>query len=208
MSTPTEGEAPPRRPTAPTGGGGGNVFTRKLGPAPLWVWMLAGLGIALAISAIRGNRQKAAQAANAQPSAAGTGAGAGPSQVPPFIIQNFPGSGVPGPQGPAGATGPAGPTGAAGAPGAPAAPPVVPPAVPTPPQGTPPPPSAPREPLEYRVKPGDTLSSIAQRYGTSAQRLWQYNTSAEGGRPQSTINTLLQRGPNLLYSNELILIPQ
>lgn len=62
-----------------------------------------------------------------------------------------------------------------------------------------------------KVKHGDTLSSIAKKYGTTWQALYKYNTTtaAKGGagRPTSTIATLLKRGPNLLYANETILIP-
>lgn len=186
--------------------GGGNVFTRKLGPAPMWLWMLGGLGAALAFTALRGGKAKKEAPAEPQD----TGGTQTASQTPPFIIQNYPGVGVPGPQGPAGATGATGATG----------PPATPPATPTPPMqggnppsaGTPvslpPKPVTPKAPLEYRVKPGDTLSSIAAKYGTTWQAIWNYNIDPAHGRPASTIATLKQRGPNLLFSNELILIPQ
>ena len=212
MADDSDDTSAPRR--AAPAAGGGNVFTRKLGPAPLWVWMLAGLGAALAFSSVRKNKAAAAQAATTS----ATGTTQASNQVPPIIVQNYPGYGVPGPQGP---PGPAGTPGAPGTPGTPAPGPFPPPpdvtgGIPTPvkpPAGPQPPrpvpqPRPPRQPLEYRVKPGDTLSGIAARYGTSADTLWKYNINPANGRPQSTINELIRRGPNLLYSNELILIPQ
>lgn len=68
-------------------------------------------------------------------------------------------------------------------------------------------PSGPPKPVAtYRVKKGDTLSSIAKKYGFTWQQLYKYNTTS-GVRPASTIATLKARGPNKLFSNEAILIP-
>lgn len=206
MAEPVENEGAPRT----AAGGGGNAFTRKLGPAPVWVWMLAGLGTALAISAFRSGKAKKTTAETPAP---GTPTA---SQTPPFIIQNYPGIGVPGPQGPAGPTGATGPTG-------PTAPPATPPATPFPPMQGGHPPVAPGggnapkpvhapgqmlQPLEYRVKPGDTLTSIARAHGTTPEAIWTYNLDPTHGRSPSAIDTLNKRGPNLLFSNELLLIPQ
>ena len=67
--------------------------------------------------------------------------------------------------------------------------------------------SAPPKPTAtYRVKKGDTLTSIAKKYGVSEANLWAYNTT-KGVRPASTISLLKSRGQNLLFSNEEILIP-
>lgn len=58
----------------------------------------------------------------------------------------------------------------------------------------------------YTVKRGDNLTAIAKKYGTTADVLYKYNTTA-GVRPASTIATLKKRGKNLLYANEKIYIP-
>jgi len=65
---------------------------------------------------------------------------------------------------------------------------------------------APKPRATYVVKKGDTLTSIAKKYGTTATALFKYNTT-KGVRPAETIATLKKRGPNLIYSNEKILIP-
>lgn len=89
-----------------------------------------------------------------------------------------------------------------------------PPPVTTPPSTggvTTPKPPATAKPLEYKVKKGDTLTSIAKKYGLTATQLYDYNigTGSKGAnRPASTIATLKSRGPNLLYSNETIDIPK
>lgn len=190
MSTPPpptdEGGRPQRT------GGGDNVFTRKLGPAPVWLWMLGGLGVALGVFYFRKNKQtQAAAASTAQDTS---------SQTPPFIIQNY--TTVPG-QGPAG---PPGPPGTAGPPGPPAKPPV----------GHPVPKPGPtkggkgKRPLAYRVKPGDTLTSIAEAHhvGGGWQELYNFNTSPASGHTSQAIAEIKKRGPNSLVTNELIYIPQ
>lgn len=63
------------------------------------------------------------------------------------------------------------------------------------------------QPVVYRVKRGDTLSGIAAKYGLSAKQLYQYNLT-KGIRPESTIQTLKKRGPNLLFKGEEIDIPK
>jgi len=178
-------------------GGGGNVFTRKVGPAPLWVWMLAGLGLALGYVAWRGNKQKQAAATTQDQTTT--------DQTPPFIIQNY--TTVP-PEQP-GPPGPAGPPGATGGTG-----PVAPPA--KPPVGHPTPKPGPgkgkgsHKPLAYRVKPGDTLTSIAEREHVAGgwQQLYAFNTSPQSGHTPQAIATIKKRGPNSLVTNELIYIPQ
>jgi LysM repeat protein len=78
---------------------------------------------------------------------------------------------------------------------------------PKPPTGSKPKPPTTKAPIKYTVHAGDTLSSIAKKYGTTAQELFTYNTTP-GVRPASTIATLKKRGPTLIYSGETILIPQ
>ena len=58
----------------------------------------------------------------------------------------------------------------------------------------------------YTVVTGDNLTTIAKKYGTTAASLFAYNTTP-GVRPAATIATLKQRGPNLIYAGEKILIP-
>lgn len=181
-----------------------------MGPLPVWAWAGIGLVVAYVYAQYRDSKNAAAAAVaaeNTYPVAAVSGLGAadGESQIaaPQFIIQNqipvLPG--VPGPQGPAGPAGPQGPTGPPST-----TPPTTNPPVVTPPDngGTTP---TKKPDIQYRVKPGDTLSGIAAKYGTTWQALWAYNTTT-GVRPAATIATLKKRGPNLLYSNELILVPQ
>jgi LysM repeat protein len=189
-------QAPPAR------GGKGGFLTQKVAGVPLWLGMGGGLLLLLVVANFRANKNAAAG------SSGSTTAGAVPAdQVPETIFQNYTTTQVTNNE-------------PAPAPDDDDTPPNVPPVVPPkgpPPKNPPPkkggpPPRPPRKggprpPLEYKVKHGDTLSGIAQRYGTTWQALWAYNTRA-GVRPASTIKTLKERGPNLLYSGETILIPQ
>lgn len=107
--TAPEGEGP--KPTT-SGSGGGNPFTRKLGPLPLWAWMGVGLAAALAYTMWRKNKAGTpTTATTTNPNSTGTQTA---SQTPPFIIQNYPPSGgvpvVTPPTGGSQSTGPATPT--------------------------------------------------------------------------------------------------
>ena len=208
----TQAAAPARR----TSGGGASPFTRQVGPLPMWGWM--GLLLAAAVVYSQWHKNKAAAAA-ANTNTAGTVQDS--SQTPPFIIQNYtsyPGTGAQGPQGPPGPTGPPGASGTGSTGGVwsgganhPGGPVSSPPSTPTP---TPPPVSTTTnaQPVVYRVQPGDTLTSIAAKYHVPGgwQALYNYNIGTGPGtanRDASTIATLKQRGPNLIYSNEAIYIP-
>lgn len=83
----------------------------------------------------------------------------------------------------------------------------VPPPAPAPPP-PPPPPAAPKTPSwsYYTVQPGDNLSSIAAKFGTTWQNLYTYNTTP-GNRSAASEQTIESRGPNLIYSGESILVP-
>ena len=108
-------EAAPAAPAAPAAGGGkqgGNVFTRKIGPMPMWAWV-AIISVVLIGYAYYRNKQSAAAAST-------TATGTDASQVPQFVNQTYtsvtpPTAGPPGPTGPAGPPGPTG--GGGGVPG-------------------------------------------------------------------------------------------
>ena len=193
MAETNEGGQPERR----SSGGGSNPFTRKLGPLPTWAWMGIGLGLALAWANFRKGKQAAAASTTTDTTGDQTA-----GQTPPIIIQNYPGEGTPGPAGPAGPAGPQGPTGSTGAPGGTTTPPPV--VTPPKPQTT----TKPKAPIAYKVKPGDSLSKIAAKYHTTWQALWNFNIGPSSPHSKQAIATLKQRGPNLLYSNETIYIPQ
>lgn len=176
----------------------------KVGPLPVWAWTLLGT-IALALVLIRqkskssGNDEAAADQTNSDLGSAAelanmfTVAGLMPYQGGDVYINTTTTSNPP-------------PT--------PSKPTPIPLPQPVPAGNVPKPahnpstgsnkPPAPR--ATYVVKKGDTLSGIAKKYGTTATKLFKYNTTA-GVRPANTIATLKKRGPNLLYSNEKILIP-
>jgi hypothetical protein len=109
MTTPTP---PPNQDQ----GGGANVFTRKIGPLPLWGWMGVGLAAALAYTYWKQNKQANSSSTT---SASGTTGTTDSSLVPQFVNQTYvdqtppAAPPLPGPPGPAGPAGPAGPPGAA-----------------------------------------------------------------------------------------------
>lgn len=190
---------------APAGGGGGNIFTRKLGPAPVWLWMAALLGALLAWSSYRKN--KTAQATPADTTGADTSA-----QTPPIIIQNYPPATAPGPAGTTatipGPPAPAIPTGTGGAGSKVTLPGAIPknfPKLPKPPGRK----AAPK-PVAYRVKPGDTLDKIAAKYEYSGggEGLWHFNYGPTSPHSKQAREEIKNRGPNLIYPNETIYIPQ
>lgn len=84
MSTP-QGAAndAPQKPEP--GAEGTNVFTKKLGPLPLWAWMGIGLAIALGFYFWRQNSGKGASASDTTPPDQTTEA----SQIPQFVNQTF-----------------------------------------------------------------------------------------------------------------------
>jgi|SRR5215469_968388 len=71
----------PRR-AEPRTGRKENVFTRKIGPLPMWVWLLIVAAIIIAWALFAGKKKK-----NQQAQAASARAGAG--QVPQFVNQTF-----------------------------------------------------------------------------------------------------------------------
>jgi nucleoid-associated protein YgaU len=75
-----------------------------------------------------------------------------------------------------------------------------------PPNNPPPPPTSGTVPPHstYTVKRGDTLSSIAKKYKTSWQTIWNFNLKY---RSPATIATLKARGPNLIFAGQTFWIP-
>ena len=101
-----ETDAPPRQRSS----GGGNVFTRKIGPLPMWAWVAIVSAVILGYAYWK-NRQSGSTASQSSTANA--------SQVPQFVNQTYttvqppsapPGPGATGPQGPQGPPGPAGPS--------------------------------------------------------------------------------------------------
>jgi len=192
-------------------GDGGDEFglTSTIGPLPVWGWMGISLALVLIYTQWRKNKtaSKTSTTATAPPTTA-------TDQTPPFIIQNYTQTpaGVPGPAGPSGPAGPTGATGPAGGttPGHNPFPNPIPvPVGPAQPVSMP----TTKQPLAYRVKPGDTLAKIASAYHVNggAQALYQFNIGSGPGsanRSAKDVATLKQRGPDLIYSNEVIYIPQ
>lgn len=67
---------------------GGNAFTRKLGPLPLWGWM--GIGLAFGLVYYFWQKNKAgASSANTASTSTESGDTEAADQVPPYIIQNY-----------------------------------------------------------------------------------------------------------------------
>jgi hypothetical protein len=70
---------------------GGNVFTRKLGPLPMWAWMAIALVLAIAYYLYK--KKSAASAASATGASSGTAAntpgGVDASLVPQFVNQTY-----------------------------------------------------------------------------------------------------------------------
>lgn len=98
-----------------TGGGGGNVFTKQIGPLPMWGWM--GVALAAALAYFFWHKNKAAATA-ASPT--NTPATTNSSLIPQFVNQVYTGNAPPveppivGPPGPKGSPGPQGPPGTTG----------------------------------------------------------------------------------------------
>lgn len=178
-----------------------DFLTMKKGGLPIWGWGAIGLVAAYLYSKWRAGHA-ATQAANTIAGSTGTSANE-ESGVPDFISEtnitnNIPSTAIP--------------------PTVVVPPPVANPPSKTPGGGTKPPVVPPRRPpvkpkgpkiVEYRVKKGDTLTSIAKKFHTTWQDIYKFNTTA-GNRPANTIKILKERGPNKLFSNEQIdiAIPQ
>ena len=75
-------QAPERvAPSSRAGGGGGNVFTNKIGPLPMWAWLGVAAGI-LVVWRVMAGRSSASSQATTTPSSAA-------DQVPQFVNQTY-----------------------------------------------------------------------------------------------------------------------
>lgn len=185
------------------------TLTRQVGPLPVWGWGLLGVGGALLISKFRTPKAVPAEAQPTQTPVTTSLTG-----VPDFITQNY----ITIPYTPPGQPGPTAPKPGPVPKPIPTPTPTPTPS-PTPPPATPPPAPAPQpqqnggwnewtNPITYTVKTGDTLSSIAAKYGLSWWDLWWYNTETDL-RPASTRATIKARGPNTAgYAGSTWLIPE
>lgn len=73
-----------------TSGGGGNVFTRKIGPLPMWGWMAIAMLLAVFYYLYHKNQQSAtASSTAATGAAANTPGGVDASLVPQFVNQVY-----------------------------------------------------------------------------------------------------------------------
>lgn len=135
-------------------GGGGNVFTRKIGPLPMWAWMGIALLVAVAYYVIAKKNSTAAAAS----ATTNTPGGVDSSLIPQFVNQVYnqeepPAAPTVGPAGPPGAKGPPGPPGANGQP------------------ATKPPKPTKTTYKQITVQPGQTLQSLAAQYHTTVDAI-------------------------------------
>lgn len=177
------------------------LLTKKLGPIPVWGYMGGVLAAVLAWR-LYSSKKTAATATDTSTTSASDATSA--SNIPEYIAQNYITNNIPAP---VNSTTPTSPITTPTPPTLPA-PPVSPqpPGKPVLPKPTPI--VVAKKPIAVKVVKGDTLSSIAAKYKTTAAKLFAFNTSAASGRPASTIATLKKRGPNLLEVGETILVPQ
>jgi LysM repeat protein len=153
--------------------GGGNVFTRKLGPLPMWGWM--GIALALALVYYFYSKNKSANSQAQSSATNNTPGGVDSSLVPQFVNQTYVDN-----------TPPAAPNVTVNNTIPPTPPPGQPPPTITPPNPKPPPtrqPAAPTEPIfngSYTVKKGQTLAEVAKQFGITREQLAHANGLGTG----------------------------
>lgn len=194
-----------------------SFLAAKWGPLPVWAWAALGLVIAYVFNKYRASKQPAPATDTSTAttsSAQAEGQAVAPqfiieeNQAPEYNVQTVTTGGNPGERAHAPTPTPPPPVSAPVTPTAPN-PPVTSPPVSKQPSKTTPPKAKP--PIEYRVPAGsgESFTSIAKKFGYKAggQALYQYNITSS---PHSAAakNTMKARGPNLLYGNELVYIPQ
>jgi len=78
--------------TAPEKSGpssGGNVFTRKLGPLPMWVWMIIALTVALVYHMYSASKKSSSSSTASTSGTGGTAGTTDQSLVPQFVNQTY-----------------------------------------------------------------------------------------------------------------------
>lgn len=76
-------------PEKPSGGSGGNVFTRKLGPLQMWMWMLIVAFIAILYHLYVKNKASNSTTASTTSGTGGTAGTTDQSLVPQFVNQDY-----------------------------------------------------------------------------------------------------------------------
>jgi len=96
-------EAGPAPTAAPAAGPAkkGNIFTRKIGPLPMWVWLTIGIAIVVGFALYKSRTSSSGAGSQADQSATGTDA----SQIPQFVNQTYTTVTPPTPPAPVSATG-------------------------------------------------------------------------------------------------------
>jgi LysM repeat protein len=195
-----------------SGGGKLGVWSKKLGPLPAYVWAVLVLGIVLVVMYIK--KKKTASAASGA-SDTGSADGTDASDIPQFVNQTY--TTVTPPTVNASATSSSTSTASNPTPSPPCTSPTCPAPVgtPTPVSAPPNPPKAKAptkstakpKPIAVVVKPGDTLTSIAKKYGISWETLYDYNIGSSSPHTPSAIAYIKSHGPNLIYAGETFYIP-
>lgn len=160
---------------------GGNVFTRKIGPLSMWVWMLIALILAIVYYLYKKNSSSSANTA-ATAAAGNAPGGVDSSLVPQFINQTYVNSEPPvAPNVTVNNTVPLPPP---PLPGGNTNVPAPPSTTPTTPKSQPPTPAKPpTEPIfngTYRVKAGQTLQDVASQFGITREQLAHANGLGTG----------------------------
>jgi hypothetical protein len=83
MTTPSQPATPPKA------SGGGNVFTRKMGPLPMWAWMAIMLVLAGGYYLIKGKGSSSSTTGSTSASTVDTPGGVDSSLVPQFVNQTY-----------------------------------------------------------------------------------------------------------------------
>lgn len=176
-----------------------DLLQQKWGPLPVWVWALAGLAAAWLFAKYRANKTASSSSATA------TNAQQDQAVAPQWIInEGGPTTTVNVPSAPV-ATSPGQPPPVTTPPGTGNHPPIK---GGNPPKGPKPPVPVKAQPQVYRVQPGDTLTSIANRFQVpgGAQALFQYQLASPLRTAQAKAE-IRTRGIDHLVQNEEILIP-
>jgi LysM repeat protein len=63
------------------------------------------------------------------------------------------------------------------------------------------------KPIAVVVKSGDTLTSIAKKYGLTWQTVYDYNIGASSPHTTQAKDFIKSHGPNLIYAGETFYIP-